>query len=72
MKTSLVAILFLLLSAPTFGQDGAQPEMQRHSWDVFSKRSDANPGADRADFHRPAQRRKRHAGHKRRTLHADG
>lgn len=42
MKTFALAILILLLTAPTIGQDDPRPELQRHSWDVFIKRDAAN------------------------------
>ena len=35
MKILLPVILLLFISSPAFGQDVVQPEMQRHSWDVF-------------------------------------
>ncbi len=40
MKSSLIVLLSLLLAVPGLGQDSAQPELQLHSWDVFTKQSE--------------------------------
>lgn len=42
MKSYLVVILALLHTVSAFGQDNAQPELQLHSWDVFTKRNTEN------------------------------
>ena len=43
MKSILIVILALLLAVPAFGQDSAQPELQLHSWDVFTRDNTENP-----------------------------
>lgn len=43
MRILLPLILFLLIASPAFGQDVLQPELQRHSWDVFVKLNAEDP-----------------------------
>lgn len=42
MKSILIVILALLQAVLAFGQDSAQPELQLHSWDVFTRRNAEN------------------------------
>ena len=42
MKTFLIVTLALLQTVLAFGQDNAQPELQLHSWDVFTRRNAEN------------------------------
>ena len=42
MKTNLIILLILLLATRSYSQDIAQPELQPHRWDVFTRRNDTN------------------------------
>ncbi len=50
MKTSLLVIFLLLVSAQSHGQGAARTDMQRHSWAVFSQRSQTNPAQTELTF----------------------